>query len=251
MKKQVLGLLAVVFSSGLFAQTVLLECGQNSGRNFNGWFLDSHQLFDDITFDAHSVQFEHWLGGNFTVSLTTEVDALNEYDFIRLLFNFEVVNDCEIQDVVYYVSADGKKWNAINDSRNNVAIGIENSDHTIRFVRVVANVDFEEDGRVELNYAKIEGEMHPTLSASERLSKLPEVEHIPSFYLFNYQNALNIETESEIPYELLITSVSGKIVYRSSMNGSKRVQLPADLKGIYVVSVIQENAFKASKKIII
>lgn len=247
MKKQFV--LFLFFLSGIsYGQTLLLECGQNSGRNFNGWFVDNHHPFDAIEFDAHSVAFEHWLGGNFPVSLTKKVEAIKDFDSIRLLFNFEEVRDCKVEDVTYYVSEDGKKWKPIQSSRNNVALAIPNPKHTIQYVRAVANTRFDEDGRVALNYVKIEGEQNPIQNSE--LTELIREEPIENFFIFNFENNINIETNTSAEYDVLITSTTGKIVFRDSYIGSNRIELPHTItNGFYIVAVIQDNAFKASKKV--
>lgn len=250
MRKLLIGLLLLSIARVSFGQTILLECGQNSGKNFDGWFVENHHPFDAIEFDAYSVAFEHWLGGNFAVTLTRKIEAIKEYDLIQLLFNFEVIRDCKIENVTYYVSEDGKNWDAINASRNNVAITIENIDHTIAYVKVVVNTQFEEDGRIALNYAKIEGDMREIQPI--KLSQIEVKEPTDDFFIFNYENMLNIETNSEKNYDLILTSTSGNIVYRNTYNGSNRVELPSNInRGMYVVTIIQNNAFSASKKVLL
>jgi hypothetical protein len=48
----------------------------------------------------------------------------------------------------------------------------------------------------------------------------------------------------------MITSISGQIVYRERVVGSNRIQLPEDLMGVYVVTVLHNNIFQASKKVV-
>ena len=71
------------------------------------------------------------------------------------------------------------------------------------------------------------------------------------FYIFNHAHTLNIETDLDEPYELLITSINGQIIYREKYEGPQRIELPADFQGIYILTIIQKNEFKASKKLVL
>tara|TARA_B110000046_G_scaffold182142_1_gene215550 strand:- start:90 stop:317 length:228 start_codon:yes stop_codon:yes gene_type:complete len=69
------------------------------------------------------------------------------------------------------------------------------------------------------------------------------------FFIFSHQHNINIETALEGSYEVLITSLTGQIVCREQLEGSQRIELPSDMTGLFIVSVIQDNAFQASKKV--
>ena len=231
------------------SQNILLECGQNSGQNFNGWYVAPQTALDAIEFDDHATYFFSEFGGQFNLSMTKKIEGLTAVDIFTLLFNFEVIDHAIIEHVVYYTSNDGRKWTPISESRNNVAVEIENDDHSIEFVRAVATVSLEDNGKVACNYVKIEEITNETYTDLYE-AETPEDE-IASFYIFNYAHTLNIETTEESPYEVLITSISGQIVFRDEFLGSNRIELPFDLTGIYIVNIIHNNAFQATKKIVL
>ncbi len=244
-------LLIALISLGIqpaISQSVLLECGQNSGQNFNGWHMSPYTVFDAIEFDEQSVMFFAEHGGNLPVTLTRKVEEIMTYESLSILFNFDVVDNCVIENVMYYTSVDGKTWAPINTSKNNSAITITNSDFNIAYVRATANVQFFDNGKIACNYVKIEGDYNKdeTSLALEEITEEPMGEQ---FFIFSHNHNLNIETAVEGLYEVLITSITGQIVYREQLEGSQRIELPSDMSGVFIVSVIQQNAFQASKKV--
>ncbi|MDA7803190.1 hypothetical protein N8987_01265 [Crocinitomix sp.] len=247
MRQIILILLASLTAANSFSQQIIYECGQNSGQNFDGWFFPSHQSFDAIEFSDYEAACFSEFGGEYAVTLTRKIDAMQSYKVLNLLFNFNVIDNAELLNVTYYTSLDGKRWNPINESRNNRAISVNNDSLNIKYVRATANARFERNGKISCNYAKIEGDKKtPSLD-------LLDVQESPieeQFFIFNYKHTLNIETELELEYEVLITSISGQIVYREKLVGSNRIELPADLTGIFIVSIIEGNAFKASKRVL-
>ena len=229
------------------SQSVLFECGQNSGQNFDGWHMIPYTEFDDIEFDAHSVTFFVEHGGNLPVTLTKKVEEIMSYESLSILFNFEPIHNCIIENVIYYTSIDGKSWEPLNTSANNRATEVQNSDFDIVYVRATANVQFFDNGKIACDYVKIEGDYknEPSLAIEE----ITEEEIGERFFIFSHQHNINIETALEGSYEVLITSLTGKIVYREQLEGSQRIELPSDMTGLFIVSVIQDNAFQASKKV--
>ena len=231
------------------SQTVLFECGQNSGKNFNGWYISPYATFDAIEFNDQSALFFSEFGGTYSVSLTKEIDILTEYQELNLLFNFEVVNHAQIDHVVYYTSTNGKTWTPLQNSQNNVAVSVPNDSLDIRFVRAEVQATFFDNGKIECNYIKIDGNSRK----APALATVPLIEEdlTEVFYIFNHAHTLNIETDLDETYELLITSINGQIIYREKYEGPQRIELPADFQGIYILTIIQKNEFKASKKLVL
>lgn len=229
-------------------QTTLLECGQNSGQNFNGWYISPHHAFDAVEFDAYSTSFFSEEGGNYAVTVTRKIDAMQSYKRLNLLFNFEAEHNCTVENVVYYISADGKNWTPISASRNNKAVTVTNDSLDITYIRATANTAFYKNGKLSLNYAKVIGDLD--MQPEPLVMKQNDEIVLDNFFIFNHLQTLNVETSTEKPYEVMITSISGQIVYREQFEGSNRVELPADLSGVFVVTIIQDNDFKASKKIV-
>lgn len=248
MKRGLAVLIFCLAGSRVMAQDVLLECGQNSGRNFNGWLVDPHAIFDEILFDEDRTTFYSKEGGNFSVSLTKKVENLNDYRELSMLFNFEAIKNCALEHVVYSISEDGKNWRHLNLSRNNVALTVANDSLDIQFIRATATAEFGDNGSLVCDYAKVEGFDPVNLSLIEE--KKEEIVEDDAFYIFNFGRTLNIETKIDEPYEVLITAINGQVVYRERVVGSNRIELPEDLMGIFIVTVIHQNAFQASKKVV-
>lgn len=248
MRRIIISALLVLLVNVVGAQTTLLECGQNSGKNFNGWYISPHHMFDAVEFDAYSTNFFSESGGNFAITVTRKVESMRNYKRLNLLFNFETEHNCTLENVVYYTSVDGKNWNPVSASRNNKSVTVANDSLDIIFVRATANAVFFKNGKLSLNYAKIMGDV--SSQPEPLLTELSDIAAPTDFFIFSHLTTLNIETQSEKPYEVLITSIAGQIIYREQFEGSNRVDLPTDLAGVFVVTIIQDNAFKASKKVI-
>ncbi len=246
--KRILFLISITLTlQNAKCQSIILECGQNTGNNFNGWYISPYSVFDEIEFDAHSTSFFSEYGGNYAVCLTRKIEEMKSYKMLNLLFTFESINNAIIENVTYYTSVDGKTWSPVNRSRNNNSIYVSNDSLDITHVKAVANATFYNNGKIACNYAKIEGDFKD--EANLTLQKIEEADLEQEFFIFSFEHTLNIETAIERPYEILITSITGQIVYREELEGSSRIDLPSDMSGIFIVSIIQDNAFQASKRI--
>lgn len=231
------------------AQQVLFECGQNSGTNFNGWYISPYSSFDAIEFDDHSALFFSEYGGNYTVSLSRKIEGLNEFQELSLLFNFDVIDNAQINSVVYSTSTDGKKWTPLQYSKNNTAVFVANDSLQINYVRAAVEATFYDNGKIACDYVKIEGSRQVYKPLSTVITE--DLNPAATFYIFSHAHALNIETGLTETYEVLITSITGQIVYRERFEGPQRLELPGDFQGMYIVTIIQKNEFLASKKIVI
>lgn len=247
MTRSLLIILLTAFSIQLIAQTTLLECGQNSGRNFDGWYVSPNTSIDAIEFDENGTYFFSEFGGNYDLSMTKKISELKEIQSFSLVFNFEVLHHATIAHVVYYTSTDGKRWTPIQSSRNNVAVAVDNQDLNIQYIRAVATVSFEKNGKISCNYAKVVDLREEQLS--DIYIEEEPLNDIPAFYIFSYAHTLTVETTAENPHEVLITAMSGQIVYRETFEGSTRIDLPFDLSGIFIVNIIHNSSFEATKKI--
>lgn len=247
MARSILTLLIMTGSLSIFSQTTLLECGQNSGQNFDGWYVSPHTALDAIEFDDHGTYFFSEFGGNYDLSMTKKMDDLANVKTFSLLFNFDVLHHAIIEHVVYYTSIDGSRWTPIQSSKNNTVVEVDNSGFNIKYIRAIATVSFENNGKVSCNYAKVT-ELGETLNTALYLEEEP-LEKIPAFYIFSHAHTLNIETTIDEPYEVLITALSGQTVYRETFDGSNRIDLPFDLNGVYIVNIIYQSDFAATKKI--
>ena len=149
--------------------------------------------------------------------------------------------------VTYYLSEDGINWVAVEESRNNKAVEISHySDYT--YVKAIANVLMEEDGSVSCDYFKLEGK-RPALASNDSNSWLDDEKTAATFKVFPFRDFINIETQSEEVYQIQITSITGKIIYREAQLGSTRIDLDNVSKGIYIVTIIQDNQIVQSQKV--
>jgi len=243
-----IGVLSLL-TSPIFGQTVVLECGQNSGINFNGWYINQHQVFESIEFDEQSVSFISEVGGNFSVSLIKKVEEMSNYTELNILFTFEAVQNCEIDNVVYYTSADGVNWNPVQNSRNNVAVSVLNKEHTITYIKATVNAQFYTNGKLVCNYVKVEGQLQEETVLATISDDITD-DVAESFFIFNYNHRLNIETQQNDLYTIVITAITGQVVFKENFEGSNRIDIPADIQGVYVVSIIQDGEIKAGKKVL-
>lgn len=183
------------------------------------------------------------------VDISKKIVDFGEFDLLDILFNFEASNNCELGQVSYYISKDGKSWELLNSSSNNKSVRIENKKRKYKHIRAVANTRFFSNGILTCDYVKIAGTNEEKEDVNKETAGLTLENDEPLFHIFSFNHQLNIETQDETPFEVMITSISGQIVYRDQFTGSTRIELPADLSGVFIVSIIQKNAFQASKKI--
>ena len=237
-----------LFLGGIaMADEVILECGQNSGNNFNGWAIPNYHLFDRVDFHENSIEFYREVGGNLPIIVSKKVDDLSEYLNLSILFNFQANYNAEVVMVTYYLSEDGINWVAVEESRNNKAVEISHySDYT--YVKAIANVLMEEDGSVSCDYFKLEGK-RPALASNDSNSWLDDEKTAATFKVFPFRDFINIETQSEEVYQIQVTAISGKIIYRETQLGSTRIDLDNASKGIYIVTIIQNNQIVQSQKV--
>lgn len=231
------------FTLHLSATEIILAYGQNSGNNFNGWYVSPYQT-DAVEFDEHSIQFFAENGGEMNIEIYKKVTDLEAFENMQVLFNFEERQNCVLHSVQYAVSSNGRDWINLKNSHNNTNCIINEDIENIHFIKAVANVQFFKNGTLVCDYAKLEGD-------KKALEIIPiEADEVIEFNLFNYNKMLNVETQSEQQYEVLITAMSGKIMFRESFVGSNRINLDDFNTGFYIVNIIQGNEFKLSKKIV-
>ncbi len=235
----------ITFSGVGLSQSMLLECGQNSPNNFDGWRIDSYDLFSEVHFESDGISFYSTHGGNIPVSVVKHIDNMVNFEHLNIQFDFNAIKDCTIDNVTYYLSEDGENWTAIQNSHNRVTSSFVNDAYI--FVKAIANVNFSSNSQLKLTHAKIqEGDEH-ILTLPEHKKETPA----NSFHIFSFKHTINIETQLEQPFEVMVTALSGKIIHREIFTGSSRFNLPQHLSGLFIVSIIQDNAFQASKKIAI
>lgn len=235
----------ILFSLTTHATEIILACGQNSGTNFNGWYVSPYQT-DAIEFDEQSVRFFSENGGEMNIALYRKVGDLSDYENVHLLFNFEGIQNCSLNRVHYAVSSNGRDWVNLANSTNNTNCMIDATHENIQFIKAIASVQFFKNGILVCDYAKLEGDRKEM-----PITEYEEEKEIQIFHLFSHHKTLNIETKSTRQFDVLITAMSGQIMFRETFTGSQRIDLPEHFTGFYVVTVIQDYDFKLSKKIVL
>lgn len=226
------------------SKEILFECGANSGNNFNGWSIRPFGLFDAVDIHDHQIEFYSDHGGEFSICLIRKIDEMIGFSTIYVDMNFEALENCQVNYVTVYLSTNGKSWDAISKRADLGTVQITNGRMNYLYVKVVANVTFFSEGRLIFKHAKIQG------SYNVRMSELEdELEPIvEKFFVFSFNKVINIETQNEEEYEVIITNISGQIVYMEKYLGSFRIDFNYP-DGIYIVSIVQDGEVISTKKI--
>ena len=235
----------------LFSKDVLLECGGTSKNPFNGWAIDPFSAFDNIVFSEESIGFFIENGGDYTVSLTRKIDAMCNYPLLDLTLKVDAVENCEVNHIDLYVSADGRNWIAVpmpaghaDRDQGNYRAAIANSGGEFQYLRFAINVSFKGLGYLECSYFQIEGEKQPVIEEIETAGE--EI----SFFVFCFNKSINVETKSEDQYEIIFCNLAGQVMHSEFATGSTRIE--TDLpEGMYVVSIIQYGEIRQTKKVIL
>lgn len=226
-----------------FSKDLLMECGGTSRNPFNGWSIHPFNVFDNVVFSDESIGFFIENGGDYTVSLTRKIEAMRNYALLDLTLKVDAVENCKVNHVDLYVSADGHNWSLVPVDPNNNHTTIANPGGQFKYLRFAINISARGQGYLECSYFKMEGDNEPVIEEIE-----PAVEEI-SFFVFCFNKSINVETKSEDQYEIVLCNLAGQIVHSETTIGSTRIE--TDLpEGVYVVSVIQDGEIKQTKKVV-
>ncbi|MBK7127738.1 MAG: T9SS type A sorting domain-containing protein [Crocinitomicaceae bacterium] len=225
---------------------ILLECGTNTGNGFNGWSIAPYKVFSEVNFSEETVSFYSAAGGDYNITLTRKISALREYAHLYFNLDVKTLQNCAVNGVDIYTSADEKEWTAVKtDQSNYEGEYLNESGH--EFVKIVVNVSFKNDGLIECAYLKIEGENDAEMETVELEDSAITDE---PFFIFSFNRSINVETKREDEYQVIITNLAGQVVYVETTTGSTRIE-PELTDGIYILSVICKNEIAESKKIVL
>ncbi len=252
MKHLILLLAVSLISTYSNTKELLFECGTNAKANFNGWQVEPYQAFDNISFTENEIEIYSENGGDYSISLIKKIEDMVGYSTLFIDMNFDVRNNCEINYANVYLSKNGKTWDAIPDRADLENVQITNSLMNYTFVKTVIDVRFFENGILSFNHFKVEGEYESNEIQEEAIvSQLPKPTNAdPKFHIFSYQKVINVETKSDLDYEIYISDIKGQVVYHSDKNGSSRIEANYP-NGIYIISIIQDNRIVSTKKLVL
>jgi hypothetical protein len=170
--------LLLVCSTAL-SNEVVFECGKSSPMSFNGWSVYPYNGFSEVEFTEEMVAFHVEDGGEYTIMLTRQIEAMRSYSRMRLDVEFGAIKNCVLNFIDVYVSADGKNWKSIPLEQNDLGGIIENNAE-YQYLRIAANVSFYKNGYIECSYVRLEGE------EPAALTETPEepIEDITEFFIF-------------------------------------------------------------------
>lgn len=230
--------------STALSNEVVYECGKSSSSGFNGWSVSPYSAFSEVEFREETVAFHVENGGEYTLILTRKIQTMKSFSKLSFDIRFDEIENCILNFVDVYASADGKNWQSIETDQDNLTGLIEN-ETGFEYVRIAANVSFYKNGYIECSYFRLEGEDPVSMIAA---GEEPETER-NEFFVFCFNKSINVETQNEAPYEVIFTNLAGQIMYRESAVGSTRIEsgLP---EGIYLVSVIQHGQILQTKKVV-
>ena len=235
----------LLMSGNALAGEVVYECGSRTTAAFNGWRVDPYAAFSAIEFKEETVAFHVANGGEYTLRLTRQIEAMKAFSTLQFDIRFGEISNCILNFVDVLVSKDGRIWKAVDVDQSDLT-GFIHDAADYSFFQIAANVSFFKDGFIECSYFKLEGE-DPVELVSE---PAPVIEEVPeAFFVFCFNKSINVETKNELPYEVIFTNLAGQVVYRESAVGSTRVEsgLP---EGVYLISILQQGAVMQKKKVV-
>ena len=239
----IIGLLVGVASHG---RETLYSCGEVNETPFNGWSINAFNQFSNADFSENTLVFKRDFGGFYTIEMVRKIDELIGFDKLYLQLDYEKENII-LNSVTAQFSTDGKSWkNGKNDSPFGPYFS-ENPEMNDCFVKLKFDIQFFDNSSFTLKSIFIQGKYPETLEIEE-----PEDFVEDAFYkLFAFQNQINIETNSEEEYEVMIINMTGQVVHRAFKTGSSRVELSNPVPGFYIVGLISGNQFVAKEKVYI
>ena len=239
-------LLSLLVGLTSYGQETLYSCGEVSESPFNGWSITPFKQFANADFSNNNLTFKREFGGYYTIELIRKIDDLVGFDKLYLQLDYEKEN-ATLNAVTVQFSADGKSWrNGENDSPFGPYF-TENSKMNDCYVKLKFDLQFFDESSFTLKSIFIQGKYPETLITEEVKEDVDE-----SFYkLFAFQNQINIETNSEEEYEVMIINMTGQVVHRAFKIGSSRVELSNPVSGFYIVGLISKNQFVAKEKVYI
>ena len=230
--------------STAFSANFVYECGKSSAQGFNGWSVQPYTAFTRVDFTEETVSFYMENGGDYTILLTRKIEDMQSYKTMQYDIRFDVIENCVLNAVDVFASADGKNWKRMEQGPDELSGIIENPGN-YQYVRIAADVSFYKDGYLECSYFKLAGE--DPVKAVDSEEEL--IEEMTEFFVFCFNKSINVETQNEEVYEVIFTNVAGQIMYRETALGSTRIEsgLP---EGVYIISIVQNGQVIHTKKVL-
>jgi hypothetical protein len=237
--------LILLFSSvASFSNQIVLECGVTTGNSFNGWSVEPYSAFTSINFTEETISFYAENGGDYSIILTRKIETMKAFSSLNLSLGFSNFENCKLNHVDVFASADNKTWENIQINQADYKTVFENP-KGFQFIKLVANVSSSNNGYLECTYFKLSTDEVLAITELEDESLNTRSE----FFIFFFNRSVNVETQNELPYEVVFTNLAGQVVYSESSVGSTRIEseLP---DGIYIISVIQNKQVMRTKKVV-
>lgn len=244
MERGVAFLMLLFSSAASFSNQVLLECGLSTKNGFNGWSVEPYTAFTSISFTEETISFYVENGGDYSIVLTRKIESMKEFSSLNLSFGFSNFENCKLNHVDVFASIDNKVWENIKIDQTNHETAFENP-KGFRYIKLVANVSSSNNGYLECTYFKLSSDEEVAITELEDES----IDVKAEFFIFFFNRSVNVETQNELPYDIVFTNLAGQIVYSESSVGSTRIEseLP---DGVYIISVIQNKQVLRTKKVV-
>ncbi|MFT4600592.1 MAG: hypothetical protein ACI857_000768 [Arenicella sp.] len=231
----------------------LYSCGEGSESGFNGWMINGVSDAVNIYFENKQIEFFSHQANNFDISFTKRLDQLVGFSDLNIAFDFDAVENCELNHATVYLSEDGKHWNPINKDAKNGAVTNYSEKMNLLYLKLVTNVSFYNEGRFKLRSASVMGDYtlgrnNPPKEFGLATKGPAAVQLKQIFRVFSFEKRINIETQNDEEYRFVLYDTKGRIVKEDVGMGSKRFETPYK-DGVYFVSIIQNNKLIITKKV--
>lgn len=232
---------AMLGAAPSFSNQIVFSCGQGTGNAFNGWSVEPYSAFTYINFSEETVSFYAENGGDYSIVLTRKIEAMKEFSSLNLSLGFSNFVNCKLNCLDVFASPDGKIWETIRMDQNDYKTVFENK-NGYQYIKLVANVSCARFAFLECTYFKLS-------SDEEAIVEQTVSETQEEFFIFFFNRSVNIETQNELPYEIVFTNLAGQVVYSESSVGSTRIE--AELPdGVYLISIVQNLQVIRTKKVV-
>lgn len=236
---------------------VLFQCGKGTERGFEGWMLTglSHETI--TYFERDHIEFFQHNPGNYSIGFEKKIEDMIGYTDLCITADVGAMENCNVNYTTAYVSKDGKSWIPLNDDAREGAT-FYSQKMEFMFVKVIADITFYNQGRFRMNKATVYGDYNVKKSRPEFvLSEMATIANGPAahqvydeFFIFSYENNINIETKNEKQYEFVLSNLLGQVIHQEKSKGSRRFEVDVP-DGIYFVTIIQDDKLITTKKIVL
>lgn len=226
-----------------FGNQIILECGKSSGKDFNGWSIAPYEAFSEVSFEGESIQLKVDQGGDYTLILSRHISEMKDFESSQFEIEFTELRNCALNQVDFFASRDGKSWEYVAVNAGDLSGTINSKEY--EYFKVAAQISFSRSGSLICSYFRLEGSNPVAVAVVEPAESAIQ----NTFFAFCFNGIVNVETQSEEPFQLYLTNLAGQICYQASGVGSTRFE-PNVSEGMFILTVVQGSEVKLTKKLV-